>query len=378
MIAKHRLDSTVTPGINGAVAMGDAPGATAAPDPAQIPAEVRVAVTADLRTAVPRTMKAIAQDRYGAPEVLKLVEIDTPTVGDDDVLVRVRAASVHIGDWHVMTGLPYVLRVLGFGFRAPKARVRGLDLGGTVEAVGKNVTRFQAGDDVFGTGDGSFAEYARAREDSLMAKPAGLTFEQAATVPTSACSALKALRNEGEIQSGQKVLIVGASGGVGMFAVQIAKSFGAEVTGVCSTAKADLVRSLGADHVIDYTREDFARGKQRYDLIVDLGGSRPLSALRRALKPTGTLVLAGGEGGGSLLGGIGNWLKALVLTPFVSQRLRPLTSKDKHDDLVVVKELIDAGKLTPRIDRTYPLSEVAEAFRYLKSGRAQGKIVIAG
>ncbi len=230
-------------------------------------------------------MKAIVQHRYGSADVLALQEVDKPEIGDDDVLVRVHAAGVHIGDWHLMTGLPYLMRVMGFGLRAPKARVRGTDVAGTVEAVGKNVTRFQAGDDVFGTCDGSFAEYARAREDKLAPKPANLTFEQAATVPTSACTALQALRDAGGIQPGQKVLIVGASGGIGIFAVQIARSFGADVTGVCSTAKVDGVRSVGADHVVDYTREDFTRSGQRYDLILDMGGNRSLSQLRRALTP---------------------------------------------------------------------------------------------
>jgi NADPH:quinone reductase-like Zn-dependent oxidoreductase len=324
-------------------------------------------------------MKAIVQHKYGSPDVLELQEIDKPGIGDGDVLVRVRAASMHIGDWHVMTGLPYVLRILlpDFGLRAPKARVRGIDVAGRVEAVGQNVTRFQLGDEVFGTGDGSFAEYARAREDTLAHKPANLTFEEAAAVPTSASSALQALRDRGEIRPGQKVLIIGASGGVGMFAVQIAKSFGAEVTGVSSAAKTDLVRSLGADHVIDYTREDFTRSGQRYDVILDMGGNYSLSGLRRALGPRGTLVLVGGEGGGRWLGGIDRWLRALVLTPFVGQRLRPLSSKEKHEDLLVLKELIEAGELTPVIDRTYPLSEVPDAIRYLNEGHARGKIVIA-
>ena len=231
-------------------------------------------------------MRAIVQDKYGGEpaDVLRLEEIDRPQVGDDDVLVRVHAASVHIGDWHVMTGLPYLLRVVGFGFRAPKVRIRGMDVAGTVETVGTNVTKFRADDEVFGTCDGSFAEYAATPQDTLAPKPANLTFEQAATVPTSAVAALQALRDAGELKSGQQVLVVGASGGVGLFAVQIAKAFGAEVTGVCSTAKVDMVRSLGADHVIDYTREDFTRHGPQYDLILDMGGNRSLSQLRRALR----------------------------------------------------------------------------------------------
>src|ERR687887_631032 len=245
-----------------------------------------------------KSMKAIVQDQYGSADVLQLRDIDKPEVGLDDVLLRVHAAGVHIGDWHLMSGEPYLMRIIGFGFRAPKARVRGTDVTGTVEAVGRNVTRFQAGDEVFGTCDGSFAEYASAREDMLAPKPSNLTFEQAATVPTSAFTALQALRTGG-VQLGQKVLIVGASGGVGMFAVQIAKSFGAEVTGVCSTGKVDMVRAVGADHVLDYTKEDFinTRGGLPYDLMLDMGGNRSLSQLRRALTPSGTLVLVGGEGG---------------------------------------------------------------------------------
>jgi NADPH:quinone reductase-like Zn-dependent oxidoreductase len=322
-----------------------------------------------------KTMKAIVQDQYGSAEVLKLQEVHKPQVGLDDVLVRVHAAGVHIGDWHLMSGEPYLMRIIGFGFRGPKARVRGMDVAGTVEAVGQNVTRFQAGDQVFGTCDGSFAEYALAREDMLALKPANLTFEQAAAVPTSAFTALQALRTGG-IQSGQKVLIVGASGGVGLFAVQIAKSFGAEVTGVCSTAKVDMVRGVGADHVIDYTREDFTRSGRQYDLILDMGGNRSLSQLRRALTPHGTLVLVGGEGGDRWIG-IGRSLQALVVSPFVSHKLRPVSSKPNQADLQILKELIDAGKLTPVIDRTHSLSEVPDAIRYLHEGRARGKLVIS-
>ena len=253
-------------------------------------------------------MRAIVQDKYGedAAYVLRLAEIDRPQVGEDDVLLRVHAASVHIGDWHVMTGRPYLLRVVGFGFRAPKVRVRGMDVAGTVETVGTNVTKFRAGDDVFGTCNGSFAEYASTPHDTLAPKPGNLTFEQAATVPTSAIAALQALRDAGRLTSGQRVLVVGASGGVGLFAVQIAKAFGAEVTGVCSTAKVDLVRSLGADDVIDYTQEDFTCSGPQYDLILDMGGNRPLSQLRRALRREGTLVSVGSEQGNRWVGaGVG-------------------------------------------------------------------------
>jgi NADPH:quinone reductase-like Zn-dependent oxidoreductase len=323
------------------------------------------------------TMKAIVQDQYGSADVLQLQDIDKPEVGLDNVLLRVHAAGVHIGDWHLMSGEPYLMRIIGFGFRGPKARVRGMDVAGIVEAVGQNVTRFQAGDEVFGTCDGSFAEYALAREDMLALKPASLTFEQAAAVPTSAFTALQALRTGG-IKSGQKVLIVGASGGVGLFAVQIAKSFGAEVTGVCSTAKVDIVRGVGADHVIDYTKEDFinTRSGPRYDLVLDMGGNRSLSQLRRALTPHGTLVLVGGEGGDRWIG-IGRSLQALVVSPFVSHNLRPVSSKPNKTDLQILKELIDSGKLTPVIDRRYLLSEVPDAIRYLHERRAHGKLVIS-
>lgn len=323
------------------------------------------------------TMKAIVQDRYGSADVLKLRDVIKPVVGVDDVLVRVHAAGVHVGDWHLMSGQPYLMRIIGFGFRGPKARVRGMDVAGTVQAVGQNVTRFQAGDEVFGTCDGSFAEYATARQDMLALKPADLTFEQAAAVPTSAFTALQALRTGG-IQPGQNVLIVGASGGVGLFAVQIAKSFGADVTGVCSTAKLELVRSVGADHVVDYTKEDFinTRSGQRYDLILDMGGNRSLSQLRRALTARGTLVLVGGEGGDRWIG-VGRSLQALVVSPFVSHSLRPVSAKPNQADLQILKELVDAGKLTPVIDRRYSLTGVPDAIRYLHEGRAHGKLVIS-
>jgi len=280
--------------------------------------------------AQPTTMKAIVQDRYASADVLELRDVDKPELGDDDVLLRVHAAGVHIGgDWHLMTGLPYLMRIMGFGFCAPKARVRGMDVAGTVEAVGKNVTRFQAGAEVFGTCDGSFTEYACARADKLAPKPANLGFEQAAAVPTSAGTALQALRDSGGIKNEQKVLIVGASGGVGMFAVQIAKSFGTKVTGVCSTTKVDTVRSIGADHVIGYTKDDFTRGWKRYDLILDMGGNRSLSQLRRALTLRGTLVLVGGEGGGRWIGGVDRSIRALVASPFVSRRLRMIIATEQ-------------------------------------------------
>jgi NADPH:quinone reductase-like Zn-dependent oxidoreductase len=320
-------------------------------------------------------MKAIVQDKYGSADVLEFEDIDEPVVGSGDVLVRVHAASAFIGDWHIMTGLPYLGR-LAFGLRRPKARVRGQDVAGRVEVVGKEVTRFQPGDEVFGTCNGSFAEYATARPDKLAPKPANLTLEQSATVPNTGCTALQGLRDAGRVRPGQKVLIIGAAGGVGSFAVQIAKAFGAHVTGVCSTTKVDLVRSIGADDVIDYNRDDFADGAHRYDLILDTAGNRPVSHLRRALVPRGNLVIGGGEGGGRWFGGIDRQLRALMLSPFVSQKLGTFIANPNSKDLVALKELIEAGKVTPVIDRTYSVSEVPEAIRYLEEGHARGKVVI--
>jgi NADPH:quinone reductase-like Zn-dependent oxidoreductase len=321
-------------------------------------------------------VKAIVQDRYGPPEVLELRDIDPPVAGKGEMLVRVRAAGVDPGVWHLSAGLPYMVRAMGFGLRAPNSRVRG-DVAGTVEAVGADVTRFKPGDEVFGTcDDGCFAEYARVREDKAAPKPERLTFEQAAVVPISALTALHALRDKGRVQAGQSVLIIGAGGGVGTFAVQLAKAFGAEVTGVCSTTKVDLVRSLGADDVVDYTQEDFAARGRRYDLIVDNAGSRALSHLRRALAPRGTLVIVGGEGGGRWFGGIHRLLGAVLLSPFVGQKLRGLYSKENVKDLLYVSELIGSGKVTPVIDRTYPLSDVPEAVRYVAQNHARGKVVV--
>jgi len=321
-------------------------------------------------------MKAIVQDRYGTADVLELEDVDEPKVASGDVLLRVHAASAHVGDWHFMTGLPYLFRIAGSGLRAPKTRVRGTDVAGRVEAIGKDVTRFQPGDEVFGICDGAFAEYAAARQDKIAPKPANLTFEQAAAVPTSGSTALQALRDAGKVQPRQTVLIIGAAGGVGSFAVQIAKAFGAHVTGVCSTTKVELVRSIGADDVIDYTRDDFAETGQRYDLILDIAGNRSLSHLRRGLAPRGTLVIVGGEGGGRWFGGIDRQLRAQMLSPFVSQKLGTFIAKQKGDNLVVLKELIEAGKVVPVIDTTYPLSEVPEAIRHLEEGHARGKVII--
>jgi NADPH:quinone reductase-like Zn-dependent oxidoreductase len=321
-------------------------------------------------------MRAIVRDAYGSADVLQLRDIDRPVVGDDEVLVRVRAAGVDQGVWHIMAGLPYPIRLAGYGLRAPKNRVLGADVAGVVEAVGNDVTRFQRGDEVFGIAAGSYAEYARAPEDKLAPKPANLTFEQAAVVAVSGLTALQGLRDHGKVRRDQKVLIIGASGGVGTYAVQVATAFGAQVTGVCSTTKVDLVRSLGADRVIDYTREDFADGERRYDVILDVGGNASLSRLRRALTPKGTLVITGGETDGRWLGGTDRQLRALVLSPFVGQKLGTFISRENHEDMIVLKTLIEAGKVTPVIDRAYPLSEVADAIRYMRDGRARGKIVI--
>jgi NADPH:quinone reductase-like Zn-dependent oxidoreductase len=319
-------------------------------------------------------MKAIVQDRDGEVDVLKLRDIPPPAINDDEVLIEVRAAGLDPGVWHLMTGRPYLVRLIGHRLRK---EVRGMDVAGIVEAVGDAVRRFRPGDEVFGTCHGSFAEYASARQDTLAHKPAKLTFEEAAVVPVSACTALQALRNQGRVEAGQRVLIIGAGGGVGAFAVQIAKGYGAAVTGVCSTTKTELVRSIGADSVIDYTREDFSGGQNRYDLIVDTAGRRPLSQLRRALTPHGTIVIVGGEGGGRWLGGFDRGFRGQLLEPLVHQRIRQLSAKVNHDDPMVLKDLIEAGKIRPVIDTTYPLDEVPKAIRRWEDGRGHGKIVIS-
>ena len=332
----------------------------------------QAATAASQRTA----MRAIMQRRYSTqPEdVLGLEQITKPGVAANEVLVQVRAAGVDRGTWHLMAGQPYLMRILGFGFRGPKNPVPGLDVAGTVIAVGADVTQFRTGEEVLGIARGSFAEYAVAREDKLTRKPAGLSFEQAAVVAVSGLAALQGLRDAGRIRAGQKVLVIGASGGVGTYAVQLAKAFGAEVTGVCSTAKAGLVRSAGADYVIDYTREDFADGHQHYDLILDIGGNSPLRRLRRALTPKGTLVIAGGEGGKWT--GVGRQFRGLMLSPLVHQRLTMYVSKHHQADLGALSRLIEAGQVTPVIDRTYPLSQAPAAIRSLAEGHARGKIVI--
>ncbi len=321
-------------------------------------------------------MKAIVRDRYGSVDVLELGDVGTPEIADDEVLVHVHAAGVDRGVWHVMTGLPYPVRLAGYGLRVPSNPVIGMDLAGVVEVVGKNVTRFQPGDEVFGLGKGSFAEYSRAPENKLAPKPANLSLEQAAVIAVSGLPALQGVRDHGKVEPGEKVLVIGASGGVGTYAVQLAKAFGAEVTAVCSTTKVDLVRSLGADHVIDYTREDFAKGEQRYDVILDIGGNSSLSRLRGVLTPKGRLIIMGGETGGRWLGGSDRQIRALALSPFVGQTLKTFISKENHEDLLVLAELIEAGKVTPAIDRTYPLSEAPSAVRYVAEGHARGKVVI--
>ena len=334
-------------------------------------------------------MKAIVQDTYGSPDVLELREIEKPVVREDEVLVRVRAASVHPDVWHVLTGLPYVLRIMGAGLRKPKNPVPGTDVAGLVESVGKSVTRFRLGDEVFGetirgrqwTNGGAYAEYATAPEDALALKPANVTFEQAAAVPTSGLIALAALRDDGKIQPGERVLVNGAGGGVGAAAVQLARALGADVTGVDSTNKLDMVRSIGADRVIDYTQEDFTRGGERYDLIIDIPGNHSLSDCRRALTPEGTYVLVGhdnyGHGMHRWVGSLPRMFKLVAMSPFVSQlpEVR-FSAPDKKESMAVLKELLESGKLTPYIDRTYALSEVPEAIRYLQGGHAKGKVVI--
>ena len=320
-------------------------------------------------------MKAMVQDSYGTPEALTLRDIDKPVIGVDGVLIRVRAAGVNPADWAIMGGLPYVARP-AYGLRKPGIGVRGTDVAGVVEAVGASVTRFRRGDEVFGWGTGSFAEYASAKENSLEPKPAILTFEQAAAVPMAGLVALQALRDQGHVRGGQKVLINGASGGIGTFAVQIAKSLGAEVTGVCSTRNVELVRSIGADQVVDYTKEDFTRSGKQYDFILDNVANHSLSSLRRALTPNGTLVPNGGEFNNRWFAGGGRVISALVLSKFVSQSLRPFLLSPNHADLVVLRELLETGKLKPVLDRTFTLSETPQAMGHVGLGHARGKIAI--
>ena len=317
-------------------------------------------------------MKAMVHDAYGSPEVLKARELEQPSIGPDEVLVRVHAASVHIGDWVLMTGSPFVMR-FATGLRKPRNAVPGTDVSGIVEAVGKDVTRHRPGDEVFGWCAGAFAEYGSAPEDQFIAKPASLTFEQAAAVGVSATTALQLLRDNGKVQPGQKVLINGASGGVGTFAVQIARAFGAEVTGVTSSRNVDMVRAIGADHVIDYTREDFTTGERRYDLILDNVGNHSMARTRRALKHSGTLI---SNGGGHADGKLGRTIRTMLASMFVRQQAAPTVKTQNRDDLVVLKELVEAGKITPVIDGSYPLHETRKAIERVASGRARGTIVI--
>jgi NADPH:quinone reductase-like Zn-dependent oxidoreductase len=321
-------------------------------------------------------MSAIVQDAYGDAGVLRHEQIALPEVADNEVLVHVHAAGLDRGTWHVMTGKPYLMRVAGMGLRGPKDRVPGRDLAGTVAAVGTDVTRFAVGDEVYGVGRGSFAEYAVAREDKLAPKPGNLSFAQAAVVPISASTALQALTDHGRIEAGQEVLVIGASGGVGSYAVQLAAAFGARVTGVASAAKLDLVRALGAERVLDYARDDYADGSHGYDLVLDIAGNPRLSRLRRALTPTGTAVLVGGEDGGNLTGGMNRSLRALVLSPFVKQRLAWFVAKERSSDLDRLAGLFEAGQVTPSIDCTYPLDAVPDALRHLEAGRVRGKVAI--
>ena len=330
--------------------------------------------TAETAMMTTTTMRAVVQDRYGSSEVLRSARVARPAVADDQVLLHVNAAGLDRGTEHLMTGKPYVARLF-VGLRKPKNPIPGRDAAGTVAAVGSSVTRFAVGDEVYGVAPGSFAEYAVAREDKLARKPMNLSFAQAAAIPVSAGTALQALVDAGRVQTGQSVLVVGASGGVGTYAVQLAKAFGAEVTGVANTAKVDLVTSLGADHVIDYTREDFADGTRRYDLILDIGGSTPVRRLRRALRPRGTLVFVGGENSGNLTG-LGRQLRGALISPLLRQRLVLLMAKERAADLEKLTALIEDGKVIPSVDRSYPLDEAPDAMRLLEKGQVRGKVVI--
>jgi NADPH:quinone reductase-like Zn-dependent oxidoreductase len=322
-------------------------------------------------------MKAIVQERFGPPDVLQLVDTDPPDIGADDVLVRVHAAALNPYDWHIMRGDPLVARLMGgVGLTKPKARVAGVDAAGRVEAVGANVRGLGPGDEVLGFCQGAFAEYARAVADTVVPKPVSLTFEQAAAVPMAGATALRAIRDVGAVRAGHRVLVNGAAGGVGTYAVQIAAALGAEVTGVCSTRNIELVRSIGAAHVVDYTTEDFTDGRTHYDVILDNVCNRPLSQLRRALTPTGTLVLNGGGPPGRVVGAVGSILRAVVVNRFVRERLRLVPHRQKREDLLTLTGLIEDGKLTPVLDRTYPLADTADGLRYVEQGHARGKVVI--
>lgn len=322
-------------------------------------------------------MKAIVQDSYGSADVLQLRDTDRPAIGDDEVLIAVRAAGVDTGVWHLMTGKPYLMRVMGFGLRKPKVPVRGREVAGVVEAVGAHVTQFRPGDEIYGTCEGSFAEYAAARQQRLAPRPANISFEQAAVVPVSGVTALQAVRDSGQVRPGQQVMVIGAAGGVGAFAVQIATALGARVTGVCGTSKADLVRSLGAVDVIDYTREEIDRDGPRYDVIIDTAGNRSLSLLRRAMAPHATLVIVGAErAGGPVLGGFDRQLRAPLVSMFVGQRLRAVITKEGTESLEALTRLIESGAVKPVIDRGYALADAPEAIRYHAEGHTAGKVVL--
>jgi NADPH:quinone reductase-like Zn-dependent oxidoreductase len=322
-------------------------------------------------------MKAVIQDRYGSTDTLEFREVERPVPAADEVLVRVRAAAVNAYDWHLMHGDPKIARLV-LGLRAPKARIRGRDFAGLVEAVGSEVKELHPGDEVYGEADGAFAEFVCAKDGAVGPKPSGLTFEQAAAMPLAANTALIGLRDVAGVRPGQSVLVNGASGGVGTFAVQLAKAFGAEVTGVCRTRNLDLVRSLGADHVVDYTQEDFTRTGRRYDIVLDLVGNRSLGAFRRALTPTGTLVLSGGGvyEGGSVLGPMSLFLRRRLMSPFTRRRLLELPAKPGKENLAVLREFVESGQIAPVVERTYPLREAAEAIRHLEQEHARAKIVV--
>jgi len=321
-------------------------------------------------------MRAIVQDRFGPPDVLQLADTGLPEVGADDVLVRVHAAALNPADWHILRGDPLVARLMGVGLTKPKARVAGIDAAGVVETAGANVRGLRNGEEVLGFCRGAFAEYACAAADMVVPKPAKLSFEQAAAVPVAATTALRGIRDVGQVKAGQQVLVNGAGGGVGTYAVQIAAALGAEVTGVCSTRNIELVRSLGAAHVVDYTREDFTGGRSRYDVILDNVSDLPLTRLRRALAPKGILVLNGGGSPGHVFGPVAGILRAVVANAFVSQRLRPLPSRQNQAELLAVTGLIEAGKLMPVVDRTYPLADTVEGLRTVEQGHTRGKIVV--
>jgi NADPH:quinone reductase-like Zn-dependent oxidoreductase len=320
-------------------------------------------------------MRAITAERFGGPEVLELRDVDRPEIGDDDVLVRVHAASVNPLDWHYMTGLPYLTR-LSAGLRRPRRGIPGVDVAGRVEAVGRSVTRFRPGDDVFGWGRGAFAEYLGAPADHFVMLPTGTSFAEAAAVPIAGLTALQALRDKGAVRSGHKVLINGASGGVGTFAVQISRSIGAEVTGVCSTGNVELVRSLGAAHVVDYTRDDFAASEDRYDVMIDNVGNRSLATCRRALAPGGVYVLVGGPKTGRWFGPLTRLVRALFVFRFTSRNVAPLLARETNEDLRVLRDLLESGAVTSVVGRTYDLADTADALRHLQTGHARGKIII--